>query len=51
MGISVDTALRLARYFGTTPDIWLNLQRDYDVAIAAAQLRKELAAIAPRDAA
>ena len=24
-------ALRLARYFGTTPEFWLNLQRDYDL--------------------
>jgi addiction module HigA family antidote len=29
-----DTALRLARYFGTTPEFWLNLQRDYDLARA-----------------
>jgi len=33
-GVSVDTALRLARLFGTTPQFWLNLQRDYDLAIA-----------------
>ncbi len=30
--ITGDTALRLARYFGTTPEFWLNLQRDYDPA-------------------
>ena len=30
-GISADTALRLARYFGTTPQFWLNLQADYDL--------------------
>lgn len=30
-GITGDTALRLARYFGTTPEFWLNLQRDYDL--------------------
>jgi len=28
-GVSADTALRLARYFGTTPDFWLNLQTAY----------------------
>jgi addiction module HigA family antidote len=33
-GVTVDTALRLARLFGTTPQYWLNLQRDYDLAIA-----------------
>lgn len=50
MGISVDTALRLARYFDTTPDVWLNLQRDFDLAVGAIRMRDELAAIRPRDA-
>ena len=27
--ISADTALRLARYFGTSPDLWMNLQKTY----------------------
>ena len=26
-GVSADTALRLARYFGTTPQLWMNLQK------------------------
>ena len=30
-GISADTALRLARYFRTTPQFWLNLQQRYDL--------------------
>ncbi len=30
-GVSAGTALRLARYFGTTPDFWLNLQTAYDL--------------------
>ena len=30
-GITADTALRLARYFGTSPQFWMNLQRDYDL--------------------
>ena len=30
-GVSADTALRLARYFGTTADFWLNLQTAYDL--------------------
>ena len=30
-GISADTALRLARYFGTSPQFWLNLQNGYDL--------------------
>ena len=29
--ISVDTAMRLARYFGTSPDVWLNLQARYEL--------------------
>ena len=29
--ISADTATRLARFFSTTPEFWLNLQRDYDL--------------------
>jgi antitoxin HigA-1 len=30
-GISADTALRLARYFGTTAEFWMNLQAAYDL--------------------
>jgi addiction module HigA family antidote len=33
-GVTPDTALRLARYFGTTPQFWLNLQASYDLKIA-----------------
>jgi addiction module HigA family antidote len=32
--ISADTALRLSRYFGTTPEFWINLQSRYDLEIA-----------------
>jgi antitoxin HigA-1 len=32
--ISADTALRLGRYFGTTPDLWLRLQQQYDLRVA-----------------
>jgi addiction module HigA family antidote len=32
--VTADTALRLARYFGTTPEFWMNLQTAYDVKIA-----------------
>lgn len=34
-GITADTALRLARYFGTTPDFWMKMQMSYDLAIAS----------------
>jgi len=33
-GISADTALRLARFFGTSPDSWMNLQTRYDLEVA-----------------
>ena len=33
-GITADTALRLARYFGTTPELWINLQAFYDLRMA-----------------
>jgi addiction module HigA family antidote len=32
--VTVETALRLGRYFGRTPDFWLNLQTAYDLSIA-----------------
>jgi addiction module HigA family antidote len=32
--ITADTALRLGKYFSVSPDIWLNLQADYDMRIA-----------------
>ncbi len=32
--ITTDTALRLARYFGTSSQFWLNLQRDYELEVA-----------------
>lgn len=34
-GISADTALRLARYFGSTPEFWLNLQTNYDLELVS----------------
>jgi addiction module HigA family antidote len=33
--ITAEIALRLARYFSTTPEFWLNLQRTYDLALAS----------------
>ncbi len=41
-GISADTALRLSKFFGTTPDFWLNLQQSYDLAAAREKLATEL---------
>ena len=41
--ISADTALRLARYFGTTPAFWMNLQSAYDLSKAEAEKGREIA--------
>jgi addiction module HigA family antidote len=40
--VSADTALRLARYFGVTPQFWLGLQADYDLDVAADRLRDRI---------
>lgn len=40
--ITADTALRLARYFGTTPQFWLGLQTDYELDLAQDQLGDRL---------
>ena len=40
--ITPDTALRLARYFGTNTQSWLNLQMSYDLKIAEAELKDRI---------
>jgi antitoxin HigA-1 len=40
--VTADTALRLARFFGTTPDFWMSLQASYDVKKAFAIVGKEI---------
>jgi addiction module HigA family antidote len=40
--ITADTALRLARYFGTSPQFWLGLQTDYDLDITKEELGARL---------
>jgi len=40
--ITADTALRLARYFGMSPQFWLGLQMDYDLDMASDQLSDRL---------
>jgi len=46
--ITADTALRLARYFGTSPDFWMNLQTAYDLDLARQQTGDTIKRIAPR---
>lgn len=41
-GITPDTALRLAKYFNTDPQSWMNLQTDYDLKMAIAQHGSEI---------
>lgn len=49
--ITGDTALRLARYFGTTAEFWLNMQRDFELETAAEKLGDRLEAeVKPRAA-
>ncbi len=42
-GITADTALRLSRYFGTTPQLWLNLQSTYELRIAEIEAGERIA--------
>ena len=52
-GVSADTALRLARYFGTSPQFWMGLQADYDLDLAhdrlGKRLEREVRAFAPTE--
>lgn len=46
--ITADTALRLARYFGTTPKLWVGLQGEYDLRLAADTLGAALKTVQVR---
>jgi addiction module HigA family antidote len=41
-GITPDTALRLARFFGNSPEFWLNLQQTHDLSKARLELKKTI---------
>ena len=50
--ITADTAMRLARYFGTSPQYWLNIQTAYDLEIAAIKIGSRIEReVLPRNAA
>lgn len=53
IGITADTALRLGRYFGLSPQVWLNLQNSFDVETARRAIGPTVDRIVPlaRDAA
>ncbi|WP_418159168.1 HigA family addiction module antitoxin [Benzoatithermus flavus] len=47
--ITVETALRLARYFGTSAELWINLQAGYDLEVAERELGSRIdEEVAPR---
>jgi addiction module HigA family antidote len=51
-GITADTALRLSRYFGTTPRFWMNMQASYELEVAEDQVGKAVRReVFPRSAA
>ena len=41
-GITADTALRLGRYFGSTPEFWMNLQAAHDLEVAERESKREI---------
>lgn len=47
--VSVDTALRLAKYLSTSPEFWLGLQTDYDMAVARTAMGEVLSKISIRE--
>ena len=51
-GITADTALRLSRYFGTTPQLWQNLQKAFELRVAEIESGKQIEEqVQPRDTA
>ncbi|MDR6865586.1 addiction module HigA family antidote [Microbacterium resistens] len=46
-GITADTAIRLARYFGTSEEFWMNLQSSYELRLERRALQDKLALITP----
>ena len=47
-GMTADTAIRLARRFGTTPQFWMNLQANHDLSVA--ESKNDYSSISPRAA-
>ena len=46
-GITADTSMRLAKYFGTTPEFWMNLQREYDLRKVKSEIKEIIDKIVP----
>ena len=50
--VTTDTAMRLGRYFGMSPEFWINLQARYDLDVADRTLRRKIEReVSPRNAA
>ncbi len=49
--VTPDTALRLAKFFGTTPGFWMNMQASYDLAVEGEAKKAEIASIEQMQAA
>jgi addiction module HigA family antidote len=47
--ITCNTALKFAKYFGTSPEFWTGLQMDYDLEEEKAKIQEELKSIKPRN--
>ncbi|MCC7266527.1 MAG: HigA family addiction module antidote protein [Caulobacteraceae bacterium] len=47
--VTADTALRLGKVFGTSPEFWINLQTTHDLSKAAIAARDDLATLRPLD--
>ena len=50
-GISADTAIRFARYFGNSEEFWMNLQSNYELRLERRVLRDQVATITPLEVA
>lgn len=50
-GVTSDTALRLAKFFKTAPEFWMNLQNSFDLKVEMQKLKGELEAIEAYEAA
>jgi addiction module HigA family antidote len=48
-GISGDTALRLGHWFGTGPELWMNLQKTYELNLARQQVGAEIEKLGRRE--
>ena len=46
-GITADTTMRFSKYFGITPEFWMNLQREYDLRKVKSETKKVIGNIVP----